>query len=224
MIHEICKMFQDGLNNMDIWKKYSGKNKIDPNNKDDSSLYNLIYRLRKREIWPDVTSKYQYESKVYADKIWMPRENSFFNENEVRKICDLYCNKGLGIEEIANTFGISRSNENFKKYYDRIGSIVRGDTWKEITKDYPGIVRTETRVHTNYKNLDDKVLELIHAGKSDTEIIQTLNDPKIVGDTLIRAIKRRIKKFREIKDIPETEDITIKDIEKISKESWAANQ
>ena len=224
MIHEICKMMQDGMTNMDIWRKYSGKLVLNQNDKEENSLYGLIYRLRKRQIWPDVTKQYVYDSKCAANKIWLPKSNSFFTEEDVRKICEMYCDKNLRVIDIVQSFGITKDHPDYMKYTDHVSSILRGEAWEYISKDYPILEKNTYRSSRN-PDIDQYILNLISQGKSDDEIIQDCKSNKIYGSgNVVKSVKRRLYKFRKIQEIPENSNVSLKDIENISNESWAANQ
>lgn len=209
LIHEICSMFQAGKSNMDIFRLFKNKDNTSNMTKEEWSFYQLIYKLRHRIIWSDITSQYKYEEKSSSMKIYKPNLNSRFSEEQVHQICQEYL-KGKTPYEILEGFGIYKENPSFNKNADAIHSILAGKTWRYITDSY-NIKENKHPVSNKYNISYQLICDLIDAGASD-EYILNLYGLKCRKDhpSKYTIIKQKINKYRFIKTKKANDEIEIK--------------
>lgn len=213
-IHDICKMFVSGMTNIEIFKKITNKRTVDSCNKDDLSLYSLIFRLRKKQIWPDVVSKYIYDTNIRSLHNTFPgKSNSKYTEDQIRKICKLYIS-GNSVNEIFHNLypsveGISETEETYRK--NIIRNIINGKIWRNISVEY--FDTPNTPKHHNSYDIDIRYLTKLLESETPRNMILKEFGVKFNGtkdDQLLkRAINRRIDNFNKIKLIDESEDIVL---------------
>lgn len=133
-VRSICEKFQDNWSIKDVYKWA----KKDPNAvyTENDPLYTLIYRLKKKELWPDVVCDYDYttQSKRENWKNPIPQTSNYkYSEDEIRTVCQ-YLQEGktpLDIVEIM--IGIRSTTD---PYYDFVQGIRTRKNWTYISKDY----------------------------------------------------------------------------------------
>lgn len=213
-IHDICRLFVQGKTNMDIWRTFRKKDRIDPKDPDDYSLYILIHHLRHKTIWPDVVSKYDYPTSSKSEKIFRPKEGkSRFNEDQVHQVCKMYVD-GKSTNDIADSFGYDKKNDpvTYKLVTDQIRRITTGENWRYISEKY-----FESRVgksgRTRYNIDDDKLSDMLDKHYPLERILQEFDiehaeNPKLKR----RAIVRRIRNYKVNNELGEEIILTSNDL------------
>ena len=167
-VRSICEKFQDGWSIKDVYKwavkDETAKYKAD-------SYYTLIYRLKKKEIWPDVTKDYDYDTSSKKTN-WNPpipqSSNYKYSEDTIHLACK-YLEEGKSYTEICNLMVIDQSERN--AFYSFLQGIRSGNNWKEISKNYK----------FNYSNLDrdfgclKEIADMIDEGYTNKEIRNHFN-------------------------------------------------
>lgn len=203
-IHEICRLIADGKTNMDIMRILkSSKGPSNKFNREEYAFYQMIVRIRKKELWPDVTSQYEFPENIVAGKIFRPTENSTFNEKEIHEICKMLCVGKTADEIIDSISPVITKNERLRKR-DIIYGIRTGTRWKSISSQYP---LPKRRVIHDYSDLDEEVYQLANSGNSFDDVLKKMNISRENNRLMIRAIRRRYNNFMKLKNIKDGEDI-----------------
>lgn len=221
-VHEICQMFVNGMNNMEVLNTIRSYPKNKPlDYEKDKSLYGLIVRLRKKAIWPDVVSQYEYETSSKSKKIFLPTTNSRFSEKDIHFICKQIVD-GKCVDEILSLFNIFKSDKDYKKSADIVRSIRVGRNWTSISSQY-----FESRFRNsgrNRYNFDDLKLSSLLDKRFPIELIyREFGISMDKKDRLIRrAIRRRIENYSKINNIENYKDISLSEEDLYKLEDWAA--
>lgn len=168
-VRSICEKFQDGWSIKDVYK-WAVK---DENAKYASdSYYTLIYRLKKKEIWPDVTKDYEYDTSPSKRTNWNPpvpqSSNYKYSEDTIHLACK-YLEEGKSYTEICNLMVSDQSERN--AFYIFLQGLRSGKNWREISKNY----------RFNYSNLDrdfgclKEIADMIDEGYTNKEIRNHFN-------------------------------------------------
>ena len=134
-VRSICEKFQDGWSIKDVYK-WASK---DPDAKytGNDSLYTLIYRLKKKELWPDVVCEYEYDTNAKKTESWNPpipqSSNYKYSEEEIRSVCQML-QDGKSILDIVEMKTGKRDVNG--PFYVFIQGIRSGRNWTNISKDY----------------------------------------------------------------------------------------
>lgn len=105
LIRKICKLFESGYNNIDIYEIITGNKNYKENG---TGLYQLINKLGKRIVYPDIVRDYDY----------YPDDEYFKCDKNIQKIRDMIIN-GKTNYDILQAFGIEEISDN-RKFYRRI--------------------------------------------------------------------------------------------------------
>jgi len=202
LIHEICQRFTEGFSNMDVFRIYKGPH---ANIKDHEGFYALIHKLRKKELWPDVTKNYEYSSDPgVATKIFKVKEDSRFTEEEIHKICKLFV-QGLNPVNVLKTIGIDEYGIDYSRYYDAISGIRRGKTWKYISDQY--VFDKTSIVQKKFPLTNIELEELIIAGYNPEEILTMCDMNKKNNHKAHRRILKIFKLYNDVKQHHDRESI-----------------
>ena len=210
-VESICVLLSNGYPIMDVFYRITERDqltsKIDLNNPDDRSLYNLIYRLYKKEIWPDVVSKYNFPEIAKSKKSFIPIEGkSRFTADQVHQICQMHLD-GKSVDEILDELKVDCSDpKESKRYHDACRSILLGRNWTNISSQY-----FESRFRKSGRTLhkldDDKITEMLNK-RYPREYIQKELNPD--NDRLIRkALNKRIHNYLVLNNIKKYEAFDI---------------
>ena len=202
-VHDICKMLTKGYPIIDIFYKVTERDQLtsrfDYSNPDDRSLYNLIYRLYKKEIWPDVVSQYEFPEISKGKKSFIPIEGkSRFTADQVHQICQMHLD-GKSVDEILDELKVDCSDpKESKRYHDACRSILLGRNWTNISSQY-----FESRFRKSGRNTynfdDEKICDMLNRNASREEIFKVFNPD---NDRLIRkALNRKIHSFLTLQKI-----------------------
>lgn len=208
LIHDICRLLEQGSTPIEVFRIFR-KSAVRVNDTpEDWAFYQLVYKLKKREIWPDVTSQYKYSSEtIRISKIFRVKSNSKFTENQVHDICKL-CSKGKKSSEILDSLGIEVSKADRKGFLDAITAIRYGETWTYISSHYD--LPTERRPKASYDLNDDELFRLIDNGKQPQEIFDMYGvHKKSDNPGLYRALSRRIYPYWKLKRTPTRTNLTL---------------
>lgn len=202
-IHDICKLLSNGLSIMEVFYKVTNRDclydKINMNDKKDKSLYNLIYHVRKKDIWPDVVSQYIFPEFKRSKQIFKPKPGtSRFTESQVHDICKMYVS-GKSTDEIAYSLGLLKSNPEYRLFCNAIRSITLGRNWTSISSRYfESRFRKTGRIVHEFD--DDKLVRLLDLNYSRNDIFREFGITDSYDDRLIkRAIIKRINNYYELR-------------------------
>lgn len=67
-VHEMCRYFEEGYNNIEIFELLYGL-EYDVNNKEHKKELTFIGRVRRGDRWQHISSQYNFTSKVYGTEI-----------------------------------------------------------------------------------------------------------------------------------------------------------
>lgn len=168
------------------------------------SIYSLIYHLRAGDLWQHIGKEYSFPRHIKAKPLFTPKDQSRFTIDEIHLICKLGA-LNVRIYYILNKLGIYKNNPNYNRYYDAVGSILRGKTWSYISKQYN---LPESR-YQHRLTIDDELLnQLVSENLSIDEILNVFyfNDSKsaqILKDIIIL----RVNRIKENNKIEENKDI-----------------
>lgn len=202
-VHDICRLLTSGSTIMEVFYKVTNRdcldNRINMNNKKDKSLYNLIYHVRKKDIWPDVVSQYEFPEFKRSKQIFKPKPGtSRLTESQVHDVCKMYV-EGKSTDQIANGLGLLKSDPEYKLFCNSIRSITLGRNWTSISSRYfeSRYGKTGRKVH----DIDDeKLTRLLDLNYSRSDIFREFGLTDSYDDRLTkRAIIRRIKNYNELR-------------------------
>lgn len=189
--HQVCKLYEEGYSPLDVYHKFYGYDPV--RSKAEKSLYFFFYNLKKKTIWPHVTSQYEYSIDIplnQTEKVFMPNEGSLFSEENVRWICErLEENKppreitDLIFESKMPNFDINgRKRRNIR---EAIGRISRGDVWWNISKEYdlPTVVYDR---HLDDTRFNEAFRQLIDEGKLQSTIIRDVSKEFSVSQNYVK--------------------------------------
>lgn len=172
-VHMICQYYEDGLQPIEVFHKLYGNRTM--KGQEDHTRYFFLYRLKKREIWPDIVAKYKYSPdviKVKGNKIYDPsRTGSVYDENDIRWICECL-EQGYWPAQIAH---MARTEDHpnlqwcsHNRIRDLAQGIKSGRNWLNISAEYDfdPAVRDERN-----SILAEKFGKLLDAGLEDEDII-----------------------------------------------------
>nr|DAQ90988.1 MAG TPA: homing endonuclease [Bacteriophage sp.] len=157
-VRSICEKFQDGWSIKDVYR-WAVK---DPNAQYDKSnpYYTLIYRLKKKELWPDIVNEYDYDTSSKKTESWkepVPQSSNYvYSEEIIRQVCQ-YLEDGKTYLEICKLMGQNCSKES--KFYTFIQGIRCGRNWKNISKYYTFRFSNTDRDYGCLKEIADMIDE-----------------------------------------------------------------
>ena len=212
LIHEICKMFVNKMNNLEVFKAITGKDRPDLNNPEDRSYYGLISHLRHKHAWPDVVSQYEYDTSSNSPKTFLPKDkNSRFALDQIHRICKLRA-EGKGVDEIYNLLNLPKlvsSPQEMRRYKDVIRNILAGRIWKNISSKYFSPEAKAPRAQ--YEINDADLTKLIAINLPPDEIYRHFGvkfDGTKEDGLLRRAICRRILNYHKLANIKPGESVS----------------
>lgn len=218
IIHDICRLMSVGKSNMDIVREFRnvGTNSSSFTNA-DAAFYKLVVRIRLRQLWPDVTSQYDYPEETVSKKIFVPNSNSIFNEDQVHYICK-ELSKSTKPSEILSSMGIFPSSIDYKKSLGSLYEIARRKTWTYISCNYefdsPGAI-----IKNKYK-FDEKIINMINQGYSCIDVYRAFGLQSTKDNVNLAAvIRRKYLKYFKIAQIKNGESIQLESIK-----GWEAIQ
>ena len=209
IIRYIFDLLSKGKSNMEIVQILTNLKNEPISSFSKQNIHKLIHRLRTGKLWSHIGKEYSFPKKVKAKRIFIPDDKNLFNEEELHFICKLG-SLNVRISFILEKLGINKENSNYKKYYDSIGSILRGECWSYISKQYN---LPESR-YQHRLIIDDQLLnELVSEKLSIDEILNVFyfNDSKS-AKLLKDIIILRINKIKKNNKIKENKDIKFSEI------------
>lgn len=217
-VRDVCNIIMKSNSIMEVFYKVTDRDpltdKFDMMNPKDKSLYTLIYRLHRKEIWPDVVSQYEFPEFAKSKKPHIPDEkNNRFTIDQIHKICKLHVD-GKTTDEILKGIGIDTESidpSELKRYQDACRNITLGRNWTNISSQYfePRFKKSGRVMH---KFDDEKLTEMLNKGYS-RELIQKEFNPN--NDKLVRkALNKRIHNYLVLNNIGKSELFNIDDLNK----------
>ena len=215
-VRSICEKFQDGWSIKEVYR-WAVK---DPNahyTKSDS-YYTLIYRLKRKQIWPDIVKEYDYDTSSKKTENWkdpVPQSSNYvYSEDIIRRVCQ-YLEDGRTYLEICKLMNQDCSKES--KFYSFIQSIRYGKNWKNISKDYTFRFSNVDRDYGCLKEIAD----MIDEGYTNKEIrnyYQIFHKETKEG----QAINRMIYRYKRAKQLGKS--ITIYECKDSPVNLWGATK
>jgi hypothetical protein len=214
LVHDICKLLEEGYNEIEVWRKINDTNRP-LKTRDDYSLYHLIYRLKKGTIWPDVIKLYKIDKDAnHKSKCnFIPNQNSRFTEEQIHYICKSALEEKTPYE-ILKSMGIDKTNKDFKRYAGAIHSILRGTNWRIISDQYFDFDNMNKKHPTKY-DIDNAVIySSIDMGMDFKSIIKMYGINKKQDDpNLYRALRRRYHNYTVMKKLKNEDVVEIYDMD-----------
>ena len=90
MVEDICEKYQIGMQPIEVYRLYYPDGPI--RDSDQVSLYRLLWNLKKRKVWGEITSKYSYSTDIVknpAAKVFMPTDRYPYTTDDIKWICEL---------------------------------------------------------------------------------------------------------------------------------------
>lgn len=206
-VRSVCERYQNGQSLKEVFQwAVNDSTALSTSN---PALYYFLYRLKKREIWPDVVPEYNYDTSVEKVRWTNPvpqSANYKFPESVIRKAC-AYLESGFTALDTVEKLTGARSTSS--PYYTLVMGIRSGRIWKHISKDYD---IDPNKTTDRYRGWDEKVARMVDEGLSKQDIRQALgimrctDAPKEAG-----RINRMIDRYKAFKKIDNTADIQILD-------------
>lgn len=211
-VHDICNLLIKGKTNIEIFKSITGKDRADLSIAKDKSLYMLIYRLRNKEIWPDVTSQYPDFPKLKSDKLFKPIDgNNRFSESNIHEICKML-KDGKSVIDIAERFGCYKGDDDYRRITDQIRAIKNGRNWTYISKQYFDHFEVQSR-NSTYDIDIEKLCDLVSKGYTRDQIFHEFGIERCYENRLIiKAMNRRINTIMKNNKIEKNKDISLEDL------------
>ena len=204
IIRYIFELLSQGKDNMEIVENLKNLKNESISSFSERNIYSLVYRLRSGYLWSHIGKEYNFPKKVKTKHKFIPSEKNLFTEKEIHLICKLG-SLNVKLSFILKKLGIHKDDINYNKYYDAINSILRGETWSYISREY-NLPESRFMYHLN---IDDELLnELVAENLSVDEILNNFyfNNTKS-AQTLKDIITLRLHKIKENKKIQENKDI-----------------
>ena len=217
-IKMIAYLYTIGKNYADILRSMGYER-----NRMDVSEYNRYYyltmRICRRESWTNITDDIFNNHK---GEIVTVKNGSRFSEDQVRSICIMVKNGTKNPEKLLANIGITKSNEDYHRYYDATIRILNGRQWRRISKDY----FEPMKVFANKKSFDwldeEFIFEMFNKGYNSGDIARMYGlGSKKENPNLYKAMVDKLRKFKKIKDTLEFK-LSEEDIENISVNIWAS--
>lgn len=191
-------------------------------NTTELSVYNKYYyltmRICKRESWTNLTDDIfnNHEGEIVTVK-----NGSRFSEDQVRAICRMVKDGTKNPEKLLSNIGITKSNEDYIRYYDATVRILNGKVWRRVSKDYFEPMNAIDK--KNFSWLDEELIfEMFNKGYNSGDVARMYGlGSKKENPRLYGAMGDKFKKFKKIKDTLEFK-LSEKDIENISVNIWAS--
>ena len=211
-IHDICSLLEsNGV--MDTYRIIKKSN--DPiRTNEDYALYQLIFKIKKRLIWPDITSQYKYntESDINSKKIYTVNENNRFSEDDIHNICKMILDGKSNID-ILSEFNIDKRHPDYTKHYQKIRDIRSGKNWTYISSQYFDNTFHKPISNKKYDIDNEKIYRLVDHGYSNEDILVEFGlgyGTKNKDDQLLhRAIRRRITSYRKFQHFDNSNNMLI---------------
>lgn len=199
MIHSICKLFEEGISPIEVYRKITGEKYLSQSNNKGMAIYQLIHKIKQRECWPDIVSQYKFSSDIRrGPKFIKPNEFHTFSEKEIRDICVMIKNE-ISPQEILSHMNISKDEDpKYRLKRDIIYRIRCGRLWKHIAEEY-GIFERDTN-YTSYKLDNEQLYEFAYENMSIDEIMKQLDCPKERNQLRLfrRAVSRRVNFYKKV--------------------------
>lgn len=138
-IENYCKLLSSGKSIMSIIREEVG----DPMAKaqDHRALYVLLHKLKHKQLWEEISSKYEYPDIPKTDIDVNPGCGTFiYDEPIIRRACELL-NNDIRPVDVAKILMIEYPDKNFKKrnLSSMVERIRSGKHWVRISSEYPNI-------------------------------------------------------------------------------------
>lgn len=196
-IRWICMEYQNGAYPIDVFHKIYGSIPIPQND----PFYTLLWRLKRKEIWPGVVCDYTYDTDTFgsAPKIFLPGKAGKYSESTIRKICNLL-SSGKTIYSVVDAIRSEPdcTTQTDKQLYDLVSSIRSRRTWTIISNDYTFPAGGENRIsQRDFQSLVDSYDDGFRSYKEIADIIssQCGRNKKVM--------RTRVKKYLDLKHIPD---------------------
>lgn len=192
-VRSICEKFQDGWSIKDVYRWVVKDPNANFNGNDP--YYTLIYRLKRKELWPDVVKDYEYDTSSKKTERWkdpVPESGNFiYSEEMIHQVCQ-YLQDGKTYSEICKLMDQDYSKGS--KFYTFIQGIRSGRNWKNISKNYTFRFSNTDRDYGCLKEIAD----MIDEGYSNKEIRNRYN---IFDKSTLegQAIDRMIYRYKRAK-------------------------
>lgn len=193
-IDAYCRRLASGESIMSIIRDEAG----DPMARacDHRALYVLLYKLQHKQLWPDISTKYEYPKSIRDHRNAVPGTGTFkYSEEFIREVCEIM-DKGRTDNFIAKCMidRYSLPYSSLSKLECMVNGIRRGATWLQISKDYLNI----RRGFANYiKAIDPvEVCTMYENGYNQEEICK-----KLLGKKSSPEVRRIISNYRAMKTI-----------------------
>ena len=145
-VRNVCEKYEKGLYPIDIFREIYPDQAV--RTPEQQQLYRLLYNVKKRNIWCDVSKDYNFDTTTRhpdpeVSKVWRPRpdrDQNSYSEDDVRWICEQF-EDGLTPPEVVDLIFVLKARDRMQRYNrnrveDIVGSIWRGTMWRRISKDY----------------------------------------------------------------------------------------
>ena len=182
-VRDICQMYEDGYQPMDVFHKFYPNQPIKTNGVDSENFYRFIRNLKNKTAWPSVVCDYRYDTQIKKDpsiKVFLPGNQSDYTADDVRWICQKI-QDGYTPTEI---YKIAKGDDGCtnvanmpkRKCIDTIGKIRRGQMWKHITKEFD-FSKVQLNSHRTSAQYYDKIKDLENAG-----ITKPIEIARVIGE------------------------------------------
>lgn len=181
--------------------------------------YYLTMRICRRESWTNLTDDIfnNHEGEIVTVK-----NGTRFSEDQVRAICRMVKDGVTNPEKLLSNIGITKSNEDYLRYYDTAVRILNGRVWRRVSKEYFKPIKVLIN-KKDFSWLDEELIfEMFNKGYNSGDIARMYGlGSKKENIRLYGAMTGKLKKFKKIKDTLEFK-LSKEDIENISVNIWAS--
>lgn len=179
-VRKMCSMYEQGMNVIDVYHVLFGEGPI--TTQTQRGAYMFCWRIKRKEAWLDVVKEYDYSTDTNSGdprvKQFMPTENSTFNEDTVRWICERFV-EGHSTADVYEMLKNGRGPQPLKQGPQRqtiitaLGKIRHGTAWRYITRDYD-MPELPDRVIERPDVYNESFRVLIDKGYTKSKIIETV--------------------------------------------------
>ena len=208
-ITSLCERLASGESKMSIIRSFNPDHpRMD--NKENRRMYTLLDRLLKKELWPDISSKYTFPRQYRDVPESTPGTGDFrYDEELIHLACELldtgHSKKGTAFYISSFMDGPEDQDKKFDLALEMIQRLITGKSWNYITSQYENL--KNARPTSRFAFIDEsKVCSMYDNGYSREEIAK-----EIGVNPSNKELKFILYNYRKSKGIGKGQDFQLND-------------
>lgn len=202
---QICDLLEEGYSVIDVFRELTPEGfEV----RDDEGFYQFIKRVRKRDIWEEVSKDYTFTlestSKLKGNKFIPKPEKSDYGKDVIVRICELL-QDGLTPIQVFRTLCPGKERTDDANLYHLISDIRERVRWTNVSKDYVWKVNS-TKVPYEQSDIYMKFCE----GYTTKEVMHMYGiHHKKENEKLYNRIIKIKTRYKKLNQIPNKQDIDV---------------